>query len=75
VSAPRDAVALDTRVRYKLGVRAGQSIQDRCRELVAPGSGATCGQEQAARILLDETRAPWVAMVQADAVPCVQRVR
>lgn len=66
---PENAIEIDRSVRFKLGVKRGQSIRERCVELAQRGSGATCGQEQMASIILDDSLAPWDAMCKADAIP------
>ena len=73
---PPDALALDLRLTRKLGRRGKQSFEERARELLAKGSGATNGQEAAARILLDESIPSWERMRRADeACPHLESIR
>ena len=56
-----EALDLDRIVRHALDVRE-ETIRERCTALLKQGGGATNTQERMARIILDESLAPWDAM-------------
>ena len=60
-----NAVEIDKAVCRALEKKPGQSLKERARQILAPGSDATCGQANVARVLLDDSLEPWDAMARA----------